>query len=254
MRNIKLLLEYDGTNYFGWQKQNNAVTIQSILEKAVKNLTGEDATVIGCSRTDSRVHAKGYVCNFNTSSNIPSEKFREALNNKLPEDIVVLGSCEVPLDFHARYHSKGKMYCYTIFNSSVRSALDRNYVYHYKGELDLELIKEGSKYFIGSHDFSAFRNLGSSVKTSIRTIYSLEVEKVGNYIKIYISANGFLYNMARIIAGTLIEVGSNKIKPSDIKDIIDSKDRRKAGKSLPPQGLTLVEVYYNNIENTVINN
>jgi tRNA pseudouridine38-40 synthase len=254
MRNIKLVLEYDGTNYFGWQKQNNAITIQGTLEKALESLVGENISVIGCSRTDSKVHAKGYVCNFNTSSSIPGEKFREALNNKLPEDIVVLSSKEVPKDFHARYHSKGKMYCYNILNTPVRSALDRNYVYHYKGELDIALIKEGSKYFIGKHDFAAFRNLGSSVQTSVRTIYSIEIEELYNQIKIYISADGFLYNMARIIVGTLLEVGCKKIEPCYIKEIIDSKDRSRAGRSVPPQGLTLVEVYYNNIVKNINNN
>lgn len=244
MKNIKLVLEYDGTNYAGWQKQNNIVTIQGTVENAIEKLTKEKVEVIGCSRTDSKVHAKEYVCNFKTNSKIPSDKFREALNDKLPDDIVVLKSMEVSDEFHARYCSKGKMYCYTILNSPVRSAINRNYVYHYKGDLDVELMKEAGKKFIGTFDFSSFKNTGSSVKTSVRTINYLEIKKNEQYIRIYISADGFLYNMARIIVGTLLDVGCKKIQPMDIIKIIAAKDRSKAGKSAPPQGLSLLEVYY----------
>jgi len=244
MRNIKLVLEYDGTNYAGWQRQKEFLTTQGIVEEAIHKLTCEQLSIIGCSRTDSKVHARAYVCNFVTSSRIPAAKFREALNDKLPEDIVVIESSEVDENFHSRYHSKGKMYCYTIYNSPVRSAIDRNYVYHHKGNLNIEFMEEAGSYFLGTHDFSAFRKLGSSVKSTTRTIHDLRIEKIGDYIRIYISADGFLYNMARIIVGTLVEVGSGKIHPSSINEIIKSKDRTKAGKSLPPQGLTLVEVYY----------
>lgn len=244
MRNIKLVLQYDGSNYFGWQKQNNGLTVQGVLESAIEELTKEKIEVVGCSRTDSKVHAREYVCNFKTMSKIPGNKFREALNDKLPEDIVILNSTDVPEEFHSRYYSKGKMYCYTILNSEVRSALDRNFVYHHKGRLDISLMKEACKYLIGTRDFAAFKNTGSSVKTSERTIFNIEIKEIENYIKIYISADGFLYNMARIIVGTLIEVGNKKIQPNDIEKIIISKDRCKAGKSAPPQGLCLMEVYY----------
>jgi len=244
MKNIKLIVEYDGTNYSGWQKQNNNITVQGTLEEILSELTKEKIEIIGCSRTDSKVHARKYVCNFQTNSTIPSDKFKEALNVKLPCDIAILESSEVPLSFHARYDCIGKKYSYTILERSVKATIDRNFTYQCKYDLDIEIMQEATKHFIGTHDFSAFKNSGSSVKTSIRNITELKVEKLGNYIKIYASADGFLYNMVRIIVGTLVDVGTNKIKPETIIDIINSKDRSEAGKTAPPQGLCLEEVYY----------
>lgn len=244
MKNIKLIVEYDGTNYSGWQKQNNNITVQGTLEEILSELTKEKIEIIGCSRTDSKVHARKYVCNFQTNSTIPSDKFKEALNVKLPCDIAILESSEVPLSFHARYDCIGKKYSYTILERSVKATIDRNFTYQCKYDLDIEKMQEATKHFIGTHDFSAFKNSGSSVKTSIRNITELKVEKLGNYIKIYVSADGFLYNMVRIIIGTLVDVGTNKIKPETIIDIINSKDRSEAGKTAPPQGLCLEEVYY----------
>ncbi|HAG45037.1 MAG TPA: tRNA pseudouridine(38-40) synthase TruA [Clostridium sp.] len=244
MKNIKLIVEYDGTNYSGWQKQNNNITVQGTLEEILSELTKEKIEIIGCSRTDSKVHARKYVCNFQTNSTIPSDKFKEALNVKLPCDIAILESSEVPLSFHARYDCIGKKYSYTILERSVKATIDRNFTYQCKYDLDIEKMQEATKHFIGTHDFSAFKNSGSSVKTSIRNITELKVEKLGNYIKIYASADGFLYNMVRIIVGTLVDVGTNKIKPETIIDIINSKDRSEAGKTAPPQGLCLEEVYY----------
>lgn len=244
MKNIKLVIEYDGTNYLGWQKQKNGITVQSAVEEAIHKLTKETVEVIGCSRTDSGVHAEGYVCNFKTNSKVPTEKFKEALNFHLPEDIAVLQCEEVGVNFHARYDSKGKMYCYTILNTNSRRPLARNYSYHYKGALDYKAMMEAAKYFEGTHDFAAFRNVGSSVKTSERTISLIKVERDDEFIKVYVAADGFLYNMARIIVGTLIEVGNGKKNPKDINSIIESKDRTKAGKTSPPQGLSLLEVYY----------
>jgi tRNA pseudouridine38-40 synthase len=244
MKNIKLLLEYDGTNYVGWQKQPKGETVQRKVEDAIYRLTDKRVEVIGCSRTDSKVHAKGYVCNFKTDSNIPVEKFREALNHILPEDISVINSSQVDDDFHSRYNSKGKMYCYTILNTAVRMPICRNFSYHYKKNLNIEKMNDGAKFFIGTHDFEAFRNVGSSVKTTTRTISKVDIVKDENYIKVYIAADGFLYNMVRIIIGTLIDVGNDKIKSEDIPKIILSKERKKAGKTCPPQGLCLIEVYY----------
>jgi tRNA pseudouridine38-40 synthase len=244
MKNIKLLLEYDGTNYVGWQKQPKGETVQKKVEDAIYRLTDKRVEVIGCSRTDSKVHAKGYVCNFKTDSNIPVEKFREALNHILPEDISVINSSQVDDDFHSRYNSKGKMYCYTILNTAVRMPICRNFSYHYKKNLNIEKMNDGAKFFIGTHDFEAFRNVGSSVKTTTRTISKVDIVKDENYIKVYIAADGFLYNMVRIIIGTLIDVGNDKIKSEDIPKIILSKERKKAGKTCPPQGLCLIEVYY----------
>lgn len=244
MRNIKLTLEYDGTNYLGWQKQKVGITIQGTLEEAIKVLTKEEVEVTGSSRTDAGVHAKGFVANFKTNSKIPSEKFREAINHNLPEDIVILKSEEVEEEFHARYNAMGKTYSYSILNRDVPSAIDRNYLYHVKRRLDVESMKEACQYFIGTHDFSAFKTSGSSVKTTVRTIKELYIEDNDDIIKIYVTGDGFLYNMVRIIVGTLIMVGSNKIKPLEVKNIIASKEREKAGICVPSSGLVLEKVHY----------
>lgn len=244
MRNIKLTLEYDGTNYQGWQKQKIGKTIQGTLEKAIWELTKSNIEVIGSSRTDSGVHAKGFIANFKTKSTIPSNKFREALNYRLPEDIVILKSEEVSNDFHSRYSAKGKTYSYSIINREVPLAIYRNYYYNVKKQLNIGAMSEACRYFIGTHDFNAFKSSGGSVKTTIRTITDLHIESNGDIIKIYVTGDGFLYNMVRIIVGTLIMVGNNKIKPNEIKEIIDSKDREKAGICVPANGLVLEEVYY----------
>lgn len=244
MRNIKIIIEYDGTNYYGWQRQNNVMTIQEKVESAIEELTGERIQITGSSRTDAGVHAKGYVGNFYTNSKIVIEKFTGAINSKLPRDIVILHSFEVPYEFHSRYNSIGKMYSYTIINRREAIAVGRNYIYHHRRILDVEAMKLGAEYFIGTHDFSAFKNLGSSAKTSVRTISRLDIVKNEELIKIYIAADGFLYNMVRIIVGALIRVGEEKINPSEIKDIIESKQRSKAGKSVPANGLCLEEVFY----------
>lgn len=244
MRNIKLTIEYDGTNYNGWQKQKNGVTIQEELEKAIKKITSEDVEVIGSSRTDSGVHARGMVCNFKTNSKIPSERFREAINTKLPDDIAVLLSEEVDALFHARYNSKGKRYSYTIINRLEKIAIDRNFSYHVKDELNIEKMKKTCEYFIGTHDFSAFKSSGSSVKTSIRTIYDMHIDVSGEEIKLIVYGNGFLYNMVRIIVGTLVEVGRGKISSIEVQKAIEGGDRKATGPCAPPNGLVLEEVYY----------
>jgi len=244
VRNIKIIIEYDGTNYYGWQRQNNVMTIQEKVESAIEELTGERIQITGSSRTDAGVHAKGYVGNFYTNSKIVIEKFTGAINSKLPRDIVILHSFEVPYEFHSRYNSIGKMYSYTIINRREAIAVGRNYIYHHRRILDVEAMKLAAEYFIGTHDFSAFKNLGSSAKTSVRTISRLDIVKNEELIKIYIAADGFLYNMVRIIVGALIRVGEEKINPSEIKDIIESKQRSKAGKSVPANGLCLEEVFY----------
>lgn len=244
MRNIKLVIEYDGTNYAGWQRQKNAVTIQQEVEEAVQKITGEDVDIIGCSRTDAGVHAKKFVANFKTESRIPEESFKPALNSILPPDIVILDSGEVPLSFHSRYSSTGKMYSYTILNKDEPPAIGRNYVYHYKHKLDVGLMDKACKFFIGTHDFSAFRSSGSSVKSSIRTVRKAYFTQSEDKITFYIEADGFLYNMVRIIVGTLIDVGIHKIAPSDVIEIINSKDRKRASRTVPASGLCLELVYY----------
>lgn len=244
MRNIKLTIEYDGSNYFGWQKQKNVDTIQNTLEKSIRALTKEEIEVIGSSRTDAGVHAKGFVANFKTSTRIPSDKYREAINHILPDDIVILKSEEVDEDFHSRYNARGKTYSYSILNRDVPSAINRNFSYHVKRKLDIEAMKEACNYFIGTYDFAAFKSSGSSAKTTIRTISELYIEENNDIVKIYVTGDGFLYNMVRIIVGTLIMVGHNKIKPKEIENIIAEKDREKAGICVPATGLVLEEVYY----------
>lgn len=244
MRNVKLTIEYDGTNYCGWQKQNNEKTIQEEIEKAIYKAVGEVVEVIGSSRTDAGVHARGMVANFKTNATIPFDKFKYAINDKLPDDIAIIESEEVSEDFHARYDSKGKTYCYSIINRQQKPAIGRNYVYHFKWDLDIEKMREACKYFIGKHDFKAFRSLGSSVKTTERTIEELYIESEGEKINIFITADGFLYNMVRIIVGTLLKVGRGKIPVEDIEKIILLGDRKKAGPCVPAQGLILEKVYY----------
>ncbi|MEN8077007.1 tRNA pseudouridine(38-40) synthase TruA [Clostridioides difficile] len=244
MNNIKITLEYDGTNYYGWQKQKGMKTIQGEIEEALFAVTKEVCEVTGSSRTDAGVHAKGFVANFKTNSKVPPNKFREALNVKLPDDIVIIKSEKVDDEFHARYYAKGKTYEYSILNDDVPSALMRNQVYHYKYDLDIEAMKIAAKQFIGTHDFAAFKTQGSSVKGTIRTIFDVKVEKTEKIIKISVSGDGFLYNMVRIIVGTLINVGRGKTDPSSIVDIINKKDRTLAGDCVPPHGLLLKKVYY----------
>lgn len=245
MRNIRLTIEYDGKGFNGWQKQPNKLNIQGNIEKVISEITKEEIELIGSGRTDAGVHAIGQVANFKTNSNIPIEKFAIAINSRLKKSIIIKKAEEVPERFHSRYNCKKKTYRYIINNSDMGSAIYRNLEYNIKMPLNLENMKKASKYFEGEHDFSAFKASGTSSKSSVRTIYSADVKKENERIIIELTGNGFLYNMVRIISGTLVEVGLGKIRPEEIKDIIDSKNRQMAGKTLPPYGLYLVEVNYN---------
>lgn len=243
-RNIKLTLEYDGTNYCGWQKQPNASSIQETLEEAILKITGENVKLIGSGRTDSRVHALGQVANFKTHSKIPANRYIKALNSMLPFDIAVKDSIEVDLDFHARFNAIGKEYKYIIYNNKVRSPLKRNYSYFVDYDLDIANMKKSLDSFLGTHDFSGFMSSGSSIKSTVRTISCVEfIEKEG-LIELNIMGNGFLYNMVRIIVGTLVDIGIGKIDSNSISDIIDSRDRKRAGHTAPPEGLYLSKVFY----------
>jgi tRNA pseudouridine38-40 synthase len=245
MKNIKLTIEYDGTGYHGWQIQKNANSVQETIEKALSKLLGGKVGLVGCSRTDVGVHAYGQVAHFSTESSIPGEKFSYAINNLLPKDIVIRKSEEVLQDFHARYSAKGKKYRYLIYNDAHASAIMRNRTCHIRPELNFEDILKASKYFVGQHDFAAFQATGGQVRSTVREIYTMDVlKKEDNLISIEVSGNGFLYNMVRIIAGTLIYVGMGKIKPDDIPAIIDGLDRTRAGKTAPAEGLYLMEIYY----------
>ena len=242
--NVKILLEYDGSNYHGWQRQKNALTIQEVVEEAVYKVTGEKVKVIGAGRTDAGVHARGQVANFHTNCRIPVERLPYAINSHLPEDIAVKGAEEVPDDFHARYSAKAKVYTYTIYNAPFPSPLMRKYSYFYPHILDVEAMQEAAKAFVGVHDFTAFRASGSPVKSSVRNVMRLEVKKSKDVITIEVEADGFLYNMVRIIAGTLLEVGSGKRTPEEIPLVISSRDRERAGITLPAHGLCLEKVVY----------
>ncbi len=256
MRNIKLTIEYDGTGYHGWQSQINAVAVQDVITSGLKKLTGEAVSLSGASRTDTGVHAFGQVANFFTASRIPADKFAFALNSMLPKDIVIRSSEEVGEDFHSRFSSTGKSYRYLFYNSAFPSALERHRAFHVLYPLDRAAMEEGAKYFLGTHDFRAFMATGSSVKTTVRTINDISVRQLagqwegsrlqqpGAMLSMEIAGDGFLYNMVRIIAGTLVQVGAGKIKPEDVPGIIEAGDRKKAGKTAPAHGLYLLEVYY----------
>ncbi|MCR4432157.1 MAG: tRNA pseudouridine(38-40) synthase TruA [Tepidanaerobacteraceae bacterium] len=242
--NVELLLEYDGTSYHGWQRQKNARSVQQVLEEAINAITGENVRVIGAGRTDAGVHALGQVANFKTNTRIPLEKLPYAINNRLPDDIVVKRARAVPEDFHARLWAKAKVYAYTIHNASFPSPLIRNFAYFFPITLDVDAMKRAGSYFLGVHDFSAFMASGSAVKSCVRHIFRLEVNRQGDLIKIEVEANGFLYNMVRIISGTLLDVGLHRICPEEVASIIESGNRDMAGRTLPPQGLCLLKVVY----------
>ncbi len=245
MRNIKLVIEYDGKDFNGWQKQPTKLNIQGEIERAIKQITGEEVDLTASGRTDAGVHALGQVANFKTNSNIPIEKIPIALNSNLKKSIVIKSAEEVEERFHSRLNCKRKTYRYIINNSKYGTAIYRNLETHIPMKLDIQKMQEAVKYFEGEHNFKAFKASGTSSKSSVRTIYKAEVIDAGNE-KIYIelTGNGFLYNMVRIISGTLVEVGLGKIKPSEIQTIIESQKRENAGKTLPPQGLYLVNVEY----------
>ena len=245
MRNIKLIIEYDGKDFNGWQKQPTKLNIQGTIEQAIKMITGEETNLMASGRTDAGVHAYGQVANFKTNSNIPIEKIAIALNSNLKKSIRIISAEEVEERFHSRLTCKKKTYRYIINNSEFSSAIYRNLETHIPQKLNIEKMKKAAQYFEGEHDFKAFKASGTSSKSSVRTIYKAKViEMPNNRIYIELTGNGFLYNMVRIIAGTLVDVGVGKTEPEDIKNIIDSKDRSVAGKTLPPQGLYLLNVEY----------
>ena len=244
MRNIKLTLGYDGTDYHGFQRQENAVTIQQVVEEAIKKVTGETVSITGSSRTDAGVHAMEYVCNFRTESSVPADKFCFALNSFLPEDVSCTASCEVDIDFHARYSAKSKTYTYTIYNAPHRNPVLCRFAWHYPVKIDVEKMKIAAQSIVGTHDFTAFMASGGQQKTTVKTVNFLNVTTDENKIVIEINADGFLYNMVRIIAGTLVYAGVGKLDPSEIPDIIESGDRVRAGITAPPQGLCLKKVFY----------
>ena len=244
MKRVKLVVAYDGTNYCGWQVQINGITVEEVLNKTLSELCHEDIKVIGASRTDSGVHALGNVAVFDTESGIPGEKFSFALNQRLPEDIRIQESCQVADDFHPRYCDTIKTYEYKILNRRFDMPTERLYSTFVYYPLDVDKMKRAAAVLVGEHDFKSFCNVHTQVEDTVRTIYDLEVEKEEELITIRVRGNGFLYNMVRILAGTLIGVGRGAIAPEQIPAILEAKDRQAAGMTVPPQGLRLVKIDY----------
>lgn len=251
MKRIKLVTAYDGTNYHGSQIQNNGETIEGVLKAELSSLLQEEINLIGASRTDAGVHARGNVYVFDTESRIPPEKFTYALNARLPEDIRIQDSCEVPADFHPRHQDTVKTYEYRILNRKLPLPEYRLYSHFTYEILDVEKMNEACRFFVGEHDFASFCAAGSQVESTVREIYDLHVEKNGELLTISVTGNGFLYNMVRIIAGTLLKVGSGQIVPEEIEKIIAGKDRALAGPTAPAKGLTLVKIRYPEWEKSV---
>lgn len=248
MKRIKLTLSYDGTDYNGWQyqtKPNGVRTIQGIVEESLKRLTGEEIKVVASGRTDAGVHALGQVIHFDTNATIPAERFPKALEAMLPRDIIPLEAQMVDASFHARYSAKSKEYRYTIDRGKQPHVFWRRFSYHQPYPLDIEAMKQAAKFFPGKHDFSSFCASGSSAKDFTRMLETCQVSLDKQLLYIDVVGEGFLYNMVRIIAGTLVEVGKGKIKPRQITSIIAAKNRDAAGPTLPPQGLCLIRVNYN---------
>lgn len=248
MKRIKLITAYDGTNYHGSQIQNNGETIEGVLKRELSSLLNEEINLIGASRTDAGVHARGNVYVFDTESRIPPEKFTYALNARLPEDIRIQESCEVAADFHPRHQDTVKTYEYRVLNRKLPLPEYRLYAHFTYEDLNVEKMNEACKYFLGEHDFASFCAAGSQVESTVREIYDLKVQKEGELLTISVTGNGFLYNMVRIIAGTLLKVGGGQILPEDIPEIIRGKDRSLAGPTAPAKGLTLVKICYPNYE------
>ena len=244
MRKIHLIVEYDGTNYAGWQRQSNAMTVQEKLENAVKKLTGETLCVHGASRTDAGVHALGQSAHFETESRIPADKFSFALNTMLPEDIRVVLSEEVDEEFHSRFSTKGKRYRYLFYDAPHAGALNRNTHAHIIYPLDVEKMNREAQDLVGTHDFGAFAASGSVVKDTVRTIYKAEVTRNGKEVCLIVEGSGFLYNMVRIIAGTLIYIGTGKLEPGAFRRAIETGNRLDLGITAPAHGLTLMKVFY----------
>lgn len=244
MKRVKLVVAYDGTNYCGWQIQPEAVTVEKILNNCLHSVTGEEIRVIGASRTDSGVHAYGNVAVFDTESSIPGDRFSYVMNKMLPDDIVIQDSCEVAPDFHPRHCDTRKTYEYRIMNRKFALPTRRLDTYFFPYALDLEAMKEAAAHLVGEHDFKSFCSVKTQTETTVRTIYDIEVFKTDDIITIRVKGNGFLYNMVRIIAGTLIQVGTGRFAPSRVEEMLSSCDRKVAGPTAPPEGLTLVEIEY----------
>jgi len=244
VRNIALFLTYEGTAYHGWQVQKKDRTIGQTMEEAAAMIVGHPVKMTGCGRTDAGVHAKNYVANFRTSSTIPVERLPYAMNTHLPEDIVVTGAMEVHDDFNAIGSCVRKEYTYLIYNSRIRDPFYVNRAWFYPKHLDEKVMQEAASQFVGTHDFAAVRSVGTDVKSTVRTVYYYNVERCGDLIELKVCANGFLYNMARAMAGTVVYAAEGKIKPEEIGALLESGNRTAAGPTVPPGGLYMTKIWY----------
>ena len=248
MRNLKVFIAYRGTNYHGFQRQNNAVTVQATVEKHISKVLNEPVTITGCSRTDTGVHANSFCFNVKTSSRIPCLNFVRGVNGELPDDISVLSCEEADEDFHARFDCKGKEYIYKMHCSESKNPFAPDLMFHYRRKFDIDRARQAAAYFVGTHDFSSFCTDCTNVSTAVRTIYSFDIEKCGDTVIMLVKGNGFLYNMIRIMAGTLIDVSEKRFQPEDIPSILAACDRLKAGRTAMAHGLYLNRVFYSTDE------
>lgn len=244
MINYLLYIGYDGSEYHGWQIQKNALTVQQVFQQALEKLFCEKTDIKGCSRTDSGVHANMYCISFKSEKELPCRNVVAGLNTYLPKNIAAFDCKIMPLDFHARYSVHSKEYVYRVHNGKIRNPFLQNYAFHYKYPIDAEYLDREAKAYIGTHDFAAFCSANSKVESTVRTVYDFRVERFGDEVRFIVSANGFLYNMVRIMVGTLLFVNEGKIKAGELSDVIESQNRSRAGKTAPPQGLYLNKVNY----------
>ncbi|WP_019230484.1 tRNA pseudouridine(38-40) synthase TruA [Sedimentibacter sp. B4] len=245
MRNIKMIIQYDGTRYKGWQKQTEDInTVQGKLEGILKNMTDEEVQLVGCGRTDTGVHAINYTANFHTNSTMNTEDMHKYLNDKLPDDIAVKSIKNASERFHARYNILSKTYMYRINNSGIKNVFDRKYIHSIDEKLNIEKMRECAAVLVGTHDFQSFTTLKSKTKSTVRTVNFINIEDNDGIIEINVNGNGFLWNMVRIILGTLIEAGKEKLNPEDVKNILEAKKRAEAGPMVPAKALFLKDVEY----------
>lgn len=241
---VRLIIEYDGTDYVGWQRQPNGISVQQVVEEALARVSGQRHSLVSSGRTDAGVHARGMAAHFVPPQPLPMAAYREGVNRFLPSDVAIREACLMPAGFHARYSATGKWYRYSIHRSPVRSPLVDRYSWHVRGELDLQRMRQAAGRFEGRHDFAAFRASGCAARTTVRDIYAVTVQEAGDLLHIDVRGSGFLRNMIRIMVGTLAEVGRGVRPPEDVDAMLADGSRSGAGVTAPPQGLCLMEVFY----------
>jgi tRNA pseudouridine38-40 synthase len=244
LRTLRLVLEYDGTDLAGWQRQDNAPTVQQHLEEALAQMTGAPTPVVGASRTDAGVHALGQVAHFATEADIPADGFRRGLNSLLPPAIAVVDAADAPAEFHARFSARGKLYRYRVLARADRSPIEERFAWHRPRPLDVAAMRAAAAALVGEHDFSAFRAAGCTAQTATREVTAIEIEQAGDVVALHVRGNAFVRNMVRIIAGTLVEVGEGRREVADVAAALASRDRERAGQTAPARGLCLVRVFY----------